>query len=414
MYVKLYLALCLQLFFLPGKAQAPIGKIKFAGLERTKASYLSQFLDIKEGDLFDSVALKANQLRLNNITTIGSVSSSVADSSGVAIIIFECEEMVNVLPIFGLGQTDDNLWFRVGAEDLNLGGKGHELFVYYQFYDEHSFFLKYRLNRVKRSNWSVAGSLVKWATEEPLVLAGVRRYFAYDNYSGGLSAVRHLSFRTSLEGGISLLNESYLERMPQNDDTPITFSRKGALLKLVLLNDFLNYDEFCIDGFRQQLHAETIKGLENGDTFLVFFNDLELFRRLSPAANLAVRVRVGLSTNSIAPFAPFVLDSFVNIRGIGNRVDRGTGVAVSNVEYRHTLLDFKKVAMQGVAFADFGVWRQPGGSLGDFKDVENMKAFYGLGTRLIYKKGFDTLLRIDYGINYRVEGGLVIGIGQYF
>jgi outer membrane protein insertion porin family len=135
---------------------------------------------------------------------------------------------------------------------------------------------------------------------------------------------------------------------------------------------------------------------------------------LTRNGNLATRLRLGLSTNEDTPFAPFVLDSYLNIRGVGNRVDRGTGSIVTNLEYRHTIFDDRMFAAQAVGFIDFGTWRKPGGDFSDFSKTENMKAFGGLGLRVIYKRAFDTMLRIDYGYDYNRSGGFVVGIGQYF
>jgi hypothetical protein len=52
-------------------------------------------------------------------------------------------------------------------------------------------------------------------------------------------------------------------------------------------------------------------------------------------------LRLGLSTNNESPFAPFSLDNNINLRGVGNAVDRGTGSIVFNTEYRYTLVDKK-------------------------------------------------------------------------
>jgi hypothetical protein len=81
---------------------------------------------------------------------------------------------------------------------------------------------------------------------------------------------------------------------------------------------------------------------------------------------------------------------------------------------RYTIFDKRILAAQGVVFFDFGSWRKPGGILNDFTKSENMGAFSGLGFRLIYKRAFDTMLRIDYGYDYNKNECLVIGIGQYF
>ena len=68
--------------------------------------------------------------------------------------------------------------------------------------------------------------------------------------------------------------------------------------------------------------------------------------------NWANRLRIGLSTNNESPFAPFSLDNNINLRGVGNAVDRGTGGIVFNTEYRYTLIDKKNIALQSNGFID--------------------------------------------------------------
>ena len=125
---------------------------------------------------------------------------------------------------------------------------------------------------------------------------------------------------------------------------------------------------------------------------------------------------MGLATNDDTPFAPFVIDSRVNIRGSGNRIDRGTGQLIFNAEYRQTVFDVGNLAGQLIGFSDLGTWRNPGGDLSDFLDADNFRHFIGLGIRLIYKRAFDAILRLDYGLDvYNTQQrGFVFGFGQYF
>ena len=129
-----------------------------------------------------------------------------------------------------------------------------------------------------------------------------------------------------------------------------------------------------------------------------------------------MRFRVGLSTNRQTPFAPFVVSSHVNIRGVGNRINRGTGSLVLNVEYRHTIFDKGNFAGQLVGFSDAGTWRSAGGPLSDFVDPDLFRHFVGGGVRVIYKKAHNAMLRADYGLDIFNAGsrGLVLGLGQYF
>ena len=119
-----------------------------------------------------------------------------------------------------------------------------------------------------------------------------------------------------------------------------------------------------------------------------------------------------------SPFAPFVLDSQVNIRGSGNRIDRGTAQLILNLEYRHTVwMDRReRFAAQVVGFSDLGTWRNPGGELSDLVASENIRHFVGAGLRVLSLKAYNAALRVDYGVDVRntKQRGVVLGFGQYF
>jgi hypothetical protein len=136
--------------------------------------------------------------------------------------------------------------------------------------------------------------------------------------------------------------------------------------------------------------------------------------------NLAFRVRLGISTNNDSPFAPFVADSHVNLRGVGNRIDRGTAQVVINAEYRRTIFfkeqTSRKWAVQVVGFVDMGSWRDPGGEITDLFNPDQFREFVGGGIRIINNKIFGAVLRIDYGVDVfdPNQRGIVLGLGQYF
>ncbi|MFT4833387.1 MAG: outer membrane protein insertion porin family, partial [Flavobacteriaceae bacterium] len=187
------------------------------------------------------------------------------------------------------------------------------------------------------------------------------------------------------------------------------------LVKVMVEHDRSNWFYYFRDGWQHQLHAQTVYTVDE-PSFYIAFNDLKYYERVGQRGNFASRLRMGLSSNQESPFAPFVLDSYLNIRGVGNRVDRGTGSVVLNLEYRHTFLESKKIALQAVAFSDLGTWRNPGGSLNDFAEVENIQSFAGFGVRAIHKEIFNAILRLDYGVDLQdlSRSGFVVGIGQYF
>jgi hypothetical protein len=242
---------------------------------------------------------------------------------------------------------------------------------------------------------------------------GVNNY-NYTNYTAYASAVRFQTFRESVDAGVGIFNEQFeAQQVVDNEFAEIVQGDK-LLSKLIFRSNHLNYNTFYVDGFYNQLNVEFIHSLDEIRNFITVFNEFRYFKVIGRRLNWANRLRAGLATNDENPFAPFVLDSYLNIRGVGNRIDRGTGSVVINTEVRYTLFNQRVLAAQAIGFFDFGSWRQPGGDIHDFTQTENMRAFSGLGFRLIYKRAFDTMLRIDYGYDYNKNAGLVIGIGQYF
>ena len=409
-HLLLALGMCAGLF-----AQQSVTVVAFTGLTKTNESFLRQYLTTKVGHAYDSIHLVHDRQRLLNLGILGQVETDVRrDTDNNVAIFFECREMINTLPVFALGKTDDTFWSKAGIQSLSLTGRGDKLFAYYQYYDRHSFYLNYATDRIGNSQWGTTTSLIKWATVEPLNSENGISNYNYTNYTGYASAVRFLTFRETLDFGVGIFNERFEAQQAQVSELDEIVQGNKLLSKLFFKSNHLDYHTFYVNGIYNQLNIEFIHSLDEVRNFITVFNDFKFFRQVGKRFNWANRLRTGIATNDDNPFAPFVLDSYLNIRGVGNRVDRGTGSVVVNTELRYTLFDRKILAAQGVGFFDFGSWRKPGGGFSDFAKTENMRAFLGVGLRLIYKRAFDTMLRIDYGYDYSKNAGLVIGIGQYF
>ena len=184
-----------------------------------------------------------------------------------------------------------------------------------------------------------------------------------------------------------------------------------------ILTNNLDFEYQYVTGFKSLLNLQYV--ISNNDvlpTFLIGWNDFNYYKKVGEKGNWASRLRLGLATNNDSAFAPFSLDNNLNIRGVGNTIDRGTGAIVLNTEYRRTLYEKGWFVLQGNAFVDAGSWRNPGGNFSDFVASENIRVFPGLGLRFIHKTIFNAVFRIDYGygISKNDARGFVFGIGQYF
>ena len=399
------------------QAQVFIADVEIAGVEKTRPQYLSQFIDLKPGDLLDSTRLETNRQRLVNLEILADTRYNVELQDDQATVTFTCTEVQTLLPLFNFGGVRDNFWFLIGATEVNLGGRGNKLLGYYQYYDRSSIVASLTLDRLKQTNWGLQLNYVKWSTVEPLFFDGGTATYDYDNFTYGIGGLYHVDFRKTIEFNTSYFSEEY-NRVDENviEGAPQRAKTHKQLFKLIYRANDLNYHYWYVSGINNTTNMEAVLSYDGDPDFHIIFHDFQAYWRQGRLGNFANRLRVGASTNRRSPFAPFVLDSYVNIRGVGNRVDRGTAMIIMNNEYRHTLFEWSKIASQGVLFSDWGTWRGPGGELSDLADQNNFQWFAGGGIRLIHKEIYNAVLRIDYGINllHRNSAGFVIGVGQYF
>jgi outer membrane protein insertion porin family len=394
-----------------------VTSIKFEGLKRTKIAYLNQFISTEVGDSLDSIQLQTDAQLLTNLEIFSNATFSVEKIGKDEFeVTFDCLELFTLLPIFNFGSIENNFWFQIGASEVNLFGKGNKILAYYQLYDRSSFATHFAFDRIKASPWGINLNIIKWGTLEPLFFSDGEVEYEYDNYTFGTDVIYHFNFFDKILFGGAYFTENYRAVSTLFDGAPARAETHKLLAKVIATRWKVNSHFFYLDGYSNDLVLETVQSLDGYDPFYIWFNDVKYFRCFGDRGNFASRLRVGLSSNQENPFAPFVLDSYLNIRGIGNRVDRGTGTIVFNVEYRYAFIEREVLAVQGVLFSDIGAWRNPGGKISDFAENESQVYFAGGGLRFINKKIYNAIFRIDYGFDLKSleNNGFVIGIGQYF
>ncbi len=405
---------------LSAQKQFIVQSIQFDTLKKTKATYLNRFIDTKLQQPTSRDQLEKDAQQLKNLNNIANATYRVDTIAGQLKITFEIEEALTLFPIINFGGIRGNFWFQLGFNEINWLGKGMQLSAFYQNNDRRdNFNLYYQIPYIKGSRYGASISALKWASVEPLFFGEQAVFYDYDNYSLSLLGRYEISRNQILELGGTYFIEQYRKNERHIDEItpgPDNVQLPKMLGKVVHRIDRINYDYYHLSGFDNVLNIQSVYNIEDGSVFNILMNDTRYFKRFNETGNLALRFRLGISTNNDSPFAPFVLDSHVNIRGAGNRIDRGTGVLVLNLEYRQDVFDIGNWAGQIVGFSDLGTWRNPGGTYADLIDSDNFRHFVGGGIRLIYKRAFNAMLRLDYGIDIYDENqqGLVLGFGQYF
>lgn len=409
-----------SLLFAQQKKEETINQLEFEGLEKTQANYLLYFLASLPGTPKKEAAIQSDLQMLKNISGIGNATYRLDTTKNGVNLVYQIEEVKTLLPIINFGGIEGNLWFQLGFTDINWRGKGQSLSGYYQNNDRrHSGQIFYKIPWYRGTPWGFSASLLKWSSREPVFFSEGTVNYDYDNNSAAVSILRHFGFRRNLELGATFFVEKYTKSELQFLDSPPgpeTFKQPKYLSKLEYKEDFLDYHFYYLKGYSWRLTMQNVYNTVDKNWFNTLQFQGRKFARFGDKGNVAMRLRLAISTNNETPFAPFVVDSHVNLRGVGNRIDRGTGQVVFNVEYRQTVGDWKRWAAQLVAFSDLGTWRNPGGDFSDLYDSENFRHFIGGGFRIIYKKVFGAVLRVDYGFDIynKNQNGIVIGLGQYF
>ena len=85
------------------------------------------------------------------------------------------------------------------------------------------------------------------------------------------------------------------------------------------------------------------------------------------------------------------------------------------------LYDISWLSIQAVIFTDYSTLRQPAERWQTMFESNSMQVYSGLGIRVSLDNYYQTILRVDFGTDAKTlgeqvfnDGGLVVGIGQYF
>jgi len=396
-----------------------ISTIAFSGADKTDTHFLEDRISAKLGEPYSTAQANQDIQNLRNFPGIGNAKLQIDSLGNKLYLNFIIDEQQTLLPIVNFGGVEGNFWYQLGFADNNFLGKGNFLSVQYQNSDSrHSGQVYLRANNIKNTKWGFSTSLSRWASVEPLFFPSATVNYKYDYNSLAVSGIYNFTNQKQLEVGANYFVENY-EKITNGNPMlpgPAALKQPKVLGMIRYVENYINHQSFYQGGLSWSAIFQEVYNSSDHTFFHIFLFDARYFIRPTRTSNTAVRIHFGLATNNNSPFAPFVVDSRVNLRGAGNRIDRGTAQLVLNLEHRQTLFHTNLWAGQVVAFSDFGTWRNPGGVFGDLFDVTSFRHFVGGGVRLIYKKLFGAVLRLDYGVDiYNTsESGVVLGFGQYF
>ncbi len=394
--------------------------IKVQGHERTKQDYILKLLKSKNGAILDSITLEEDITRLKRLPTIAHAYYQVFYSHDNLYNVFvNIEENFTLIPYANVYTTNNEEFaFRLGLTEYNFLGRGIEVGGFYQYDNFSSYSVNVKAPNLINNKIGLALNKQLLSTLEPVFFDGGETEYQYTNNSYELIGIYDFNGNNRLNLGFNYFKESYDYVSGYiSDEVPSSFEVDKTLFKSVYEHNKVKYEFEKLEGIKNTLYAQYITAYQNTlPDFAIVWNDFQYYKIIGDDGNWANRLRVGLSSNDETPFAPFAVDNNLNIRGVGNIIDRGTGVIVANTEYRHNLLAKENIILQSNVFIDAGSWRNPGGSFNDFTNPDNFRVYPGVGARLIHKKIYGATLRLDYGygVTQNATNGFVIGLGQYF
>lgn len=418
-----YLSIIFVLFaFFANAQQYKVADLKVQGNKKLKASFVKKIARITSGVVLDSSVIEDDIKLLKRLPSIAHADYQVflADEPNTYNVFYNIEENFTIIPSANVYTTnDDEFAYRLGLYEFNLFGQNIAFGGFYQkdIYD--SYAINFRAPFLFSRQLGLAINYQNLTTQEPVFFDNTTADYRYNNESIEVLGLYQLNFTNRVEFGLSFFTEDYEYKSgATNPNVPQALLIDKMLYKFIYEYNNLNYDYQYVEGFRSIFNFQYVHARDRGQLpdFLIGWNDFQYFKRFGERGNWANRLRFGVASNEDTPFAPFAVDNNLNIRGVGNLIDRGTAALVLNTEYRHTLYEKGWFALQGNAFIDAGTWRNPGGDFGDFADSQNLRVYPGFGLRFIHKKIFNAIFRIDYGIGITDNStqGLVFGIGQYF
>lgn len=418
--ITLFVLFFIMTFYSANCQEKTVYDIKMRGAKKTKVDFIKKVLETKNGGVLDSLILDRDIIKLKRLPGISHASYQVfIAENDLYDVFFNVEENFTIIPDLSFWSTLNRKFaYRIGVTDYNFLGRGVVIGGFYQNNGFDSYAFNIAAPYLFSRKFGLAVNFQNWTSEEPLYFGDDVANYKYNNVSTEVLALYEINFSHSLQFGINFFTEKYKYLEGFTDPSiPTDLELDKKLLKLIYVYDHLDYFYQFLDGWKNVFYGQYV-ATENDfqEPYLIFWNDVLYFKRVGSKGNWANRLRFGLSSNSDSPFAPFVVDSNTNLRGVGFLIDRGTGSIVLNTEYRYTLFEKKQFVLQGNAFVDSGTWRNPGGDLSDFVKSENIKVYTGVGLRFMHKRIYNAVFRIDYGygITKDASQGFVFGVGQYF
>lgn len=389
--------------------------IAFDGLNRLKPDFLAHFLDCQVGQPVDSAQSVQDCLVLRRLPAVFHAHVRWEERDGKLTQVYFIDEVFTLLPYANVGQGGavSSRTVQLGVAEFNAFGRGVWLTADYQYKELHSVSLGGMIPYIGGRPWNLSLTAKHWNTVEPLYFGADAVRYHYRNRLVQVGLEREFAFRTRVGARVAVFDETYTQMETGAVDVAPEYAYfEKSLLQFYTVDQHIDWHFFYLNGTEVEFRGTTVlNDILPEERF--YQGDLiaKAYRHKRERWNSAYRLTLGLATNNESPYAPYVFDSQLNVRGAGDRVARGTAGLFATAEWRWTAFDRDWWALQLVGYSDVGWLRTAGKARMD----EQPEWFGGGGVRVHAKRFYNAVLRVDYGAS-PITGthGLTFGLGQFF
>ena len=311
--------------------EARVADLKVQGNTKLKSGFVKKVSQIRSGVVLDSAMIESDIKLLKRLPSIAHAYYQVfpAEEPNTYNVFYNIEENFTIIPSANVYTTnDDEFAYRLGLYEFNLFGQNITFGGFYQkdIYD--SYAINFRAPFLFSRKFGLALNYQNLTTQEPVFFNNTTSDYRYNNESFEVLGLYQLNFTNRFELGINYFTEDYQYKQgATSPDVPQELRVHKLLYKLIYEYNNLNYDYQYVEGFRSILNFQYVTSRNEAQlpAFVIGWNDFQYFKRFGKGGNWANRLRLGLATNNDTPFAPFAVDNNLNVRGVGNVIDRGTG-----------------------------------------------------------------------------------------
>lgn len=411
--------ICLLIFLFAtgwGQTNNTIYSVEISGNTKTKSNYLKRFISAKPGDEYDSLIVLSDLRCLRTLAPVMEADSDTSINDSGIVVRYRIAERFTILPVGDFGISDNNFWVGVGIMESNLAGRGMYVYGFYRYNKDHTVHLIFRNPYLKGSKWGIETQVKNLPVSEQTGIDTILK----QKFTDVSAAVKYeFRFENDLYVGTSFRYQaaSYLidnEGTATNEELGF---RRSIVPYLKWEIQKLDIEHFYLEGWRNNFYIESAIPINSSSSpVLLLYDDFRIYKRLAVKGNIALRLLAGISNEANTVFSPFIADSYYNFRGIGYRAYKGNTIGLINMEYRHTIFEHRLGGIQAVVFSDSGILLNNEYNNSDSGFDKGTFIYGGLGARFIFKKAYNAILSIDYGLNFQDArtGGWVFGWGQYF